>query len=272
MHSVVNGTKFNEMCAGMHFIKLLTFEQIHNGLKYSKGLIIDPVPFNPEGECQRGGMYFIVAHNIGKWLEYSYKKMYWIRRVKIPNNAQVYIEKDKFKADKFILGKKKRIEDWRHWEDNNFCKAALRTSPNVFKFIKNQTPELCLEMVKQNGLALEYVHHQTPELCFIAIRSNPDSLKYVKEQTPDLCLEAVKLDGLALEHVHHQTFEICLAAVQQYGRSLKFVLRQTPEICLYAVQQNGCALQYVKDKNLGICTVAINQHPWAKMFVNWDQN
>jgi len=31
--------------------------------------------------------------------------------------------------------------------------------------VKDQTPELCLAAVQQNGLALERVHHPTPEIC-----------------------------------------------------------------------------------------------------------
>ena len=33
------------------------------------------------------------------------------------------------------------------------------------RFVKNQTPKICLEAVKQNGYALEYVENQTPKIC-----------------------------------------------------------------------------------------------------------
>src|SRR5574344_1958171 len=66
-------------------------------------------------------------------------------------------------------------------------------------------PKYCLEAVKQNGYALEYVKEQTPEICLEAVKQNGYALQYVKEQTQELCLEAVKEDGLALRWVKNQT-------------------------------------------------------------------
>jgi len=34
------------------------------------------------------------------------------------------------------------------------------------EFITEQTPEVCLEAVRQNGLALKFVEKQTPEILF----------------------------------------------------------------------------------------------------------
>ncbi len=53
------------------------------------------------------------------------------------------------------------------------------------QFIKEQTPEICLEAVKQNGYAL----------------------RFVKEQTSEICLETVKQDGDALQYVNSDFFE-----------------------------------------------------------------
>jgi hypothetical protein len=57
------------------------------------------------------------------------------------------------------------------------------------KYVKKQTPELCLEAVKQNGYALYYVKKQAPELCLEAVKQNGYALKHVKKQTPEICLE-----------------------------------------------------------------------------------
>ena len=42
----------------------------------------------------------------------------------------------------------------------------------------------CLEQVKQNGLALRYIHNQTEEICIEAVKQNGDALIYVQKQTP----------------------------------------------------------------------------------------
>ena len=46
--------------------------------------------------------------------------------------------------------------------------------------------DYCLEAVKQNGLALEYVKEQTKEICLEAVKQDGYALQYVKEQTPEI--------------------------------------------------------------------------------------
>ena len=52
-----------------------------------------------------------------------------------------------------------------------------------------RTYEEELEMVKKDGLALEYVKDQTPELCLDAVRRRRDALKFVDDQYKDYVLE-----------------------------------------------------------------------------------
>jgi hypothetical protein len=42
----------------------------------------------------------------------------------------------------------------------------------VLQFVKEQTPEICIEAVKQIGYALEFVKEQTPEICLLAVKQN----------------------------------------------------------------------------------------------------
>jgi hypothetical protein len=51
---------------------------------------------------------------------------------------------------------------------------------------------ICLEAVKQDGLALQYVKNQTPEICLEAVKQDGLALKFVENKTPEICLEAVK--------------------------------------------------------------------------------
>lgn len=46
--------------------------------------------------------------------------------------------------------------------------------------IENQTTEICLEAVKNNGLALRYVKLQNLNICLTAIYQNIFAIKYVK--------------------------------------------------------------------------------------------
>ena len=91
----------------MKFYKILNENETHNDLKYKTGLNVDPVPFQPEGDCEPGGIYFS-AEDIFAFLDYGC----WIREVTIPEGDEVYENPGtpkKFKAHRVILDKRKKI-------------------------------------------------------------------------------------------------------------------------------------------------------------------
>ena len=50
-------------------------------------------------------------------------------------------------------------------------------------YVKNQSPEICLEAVKQNGMALEYVKNQTKEFIELAIKNDYTNFSYIRDKT-----------------------------------------------------------------------------------------
>jgi hypothetical protein len=91
----------------MNFYKITNESENHRGMKYKTGLNVDILPFNPSGDCEPGGIYF-AREDILAFLYYGH----WIRKVTLPEDAQIYEnigEQKKWKADKIILGKPKRI-------------------------------------------------------------------------------------------------------------------------------------------------------------------
>jgi len=91
----------------MKYYKILNEQENHKGLQYQTGLNVDPLPFNPIGNCQPGGIYF-AREDIFAFLDYGI----WIREVTLPENEEIYEEPrnpKKFKAHSVILGKRKKI-------------------------------------------------------------------------------------------------------------------------------------------------------------------
>ena len=109
---LLSGTKFNKIYKNINFYKLTNKSEIHNGFQFKNGINKDTIPFNPRGSCRPGGIYFTEESKIGMWTEYGDKQMAFIRKIIIPNYANVYIEDDKFKADIFISGTKTLIEEF----------------------------------------------------------------------------------------------------------------------------------------------------------------
>jgi hypothetical protein len=145
------------------------------------------------------------------------------------------------------------------------CLKVIKKNGMALKNVKIQTEQICLEAVRQNGYALQYVRNQTEQICLDAVRQTSFALYYVHNQTEQICLEAVRLNGYALQYVLNQTEQICLEAVRQNGYALQYVRNQTEQICLEAVKNDGLSLQYVQNRTDQIYLEAVKQNILAQV-------
>jgi len=271
LYTVLLGHKFNEVYKGIKMYKLLNNNYIHRGFKYNNGLNIDTNAFNPS-PFSKGGLYFCEESKCHMYME-QYGKL--IAEIDIPNDSFVYVEDDKFKANKFIIKDIKKFDNVGNdfWiknivanvdalrfvkkQTNDLCLEAINIDYHALRYVKRQTEKICDEAVKKNGFGLEYVKKQTDKICLEAVKHNGFALRYVKKQTNEICVEAVKKSGMSLQYVNERTNEICLKAVKRDGLALEYVKEQTEEICLEAVRQNGFALEYVEKQTKEICIEAV---------------
>ena len=102
------------------FFKITNKNENHNGYQYKNGLNILDKPFEKEGSCVKGGLYFTSVEYIFKFLDYGC----YLREIKLPKDCQWIKdpEGDKFRADKLIFGKnmnystQKRFKCYWNWE------------------------------------------------------------------------------------------------------------------------------------------------------------
>ncbi|MBR3133699.1 MAG: DUF4116 domain-containing protein [Clostridia bacterium] len=110
-------------------------------------------------------------------------------------------------------------------------KKSLRNFPHDFEF---KRPEIALEAVRQNALALRNV--------------STDISNY-----EEIAMEAVKLNGSALKYVSNNISnyeEVALEAVRKSGMALRYVpenISNYEEVAMEAVKQNEQALAYVSE-------------------------
>ena len=120
---------------------------------------------------------------------------------------------------------------------------------------QDQTYEMCLAAVKQNGHFLRNVipRFRTHELCIEVVSRFGWAIKYLSkaEKTRAISLEAVRQYGWALEFIDDQWEELCIEAVsrkngqRQSGKVIQWVKKRTPAINLAAVRQDAQALEYI---------------------------
>jgi hypothetical protein len=121
---LMTGYQFNELAKGLRFYKLTSANELHRGFLYRvgrnptrnelrssrDGLNVDtewfiPLPYNP-------GLHFTEESLVPFWVDVfkchgtpiKYK-----RKVTIANDAKVYCQLDRFKADQLILGPREEL-------------------------------------------------------------------------------------------------------------------------------------------------------------------
>ena len=164
------------------------------------------------------------------------------------------------------------------------CEAAAKSNPKSITMIQKERivtgmyENLLSIAVRKDGLALRFIKTQTPELCLEAIKQNPKAILYADkemcEQINSHCykqlLEAAKSGKASREKekkarkrkisketnlinlcdIEKQTDSLCLKAVKQDGLQLQYVHRQTRKICREAIKQNHDAHDFVRDDDM----------------------
>jgi ribosomal protein L30/L7E len=101
------------------YLKITKAYELHHGLQYHDGLVEDILPFEPNGSCVAGGIYFTTPEHICKFIYYGP----WIREVTVPEGAKIVKdpEGDKWRASKVVLSPRRdlrEVETWKWLEEN----------------------------------------------------------------------------------------------------------------------------------------------------------
>lgn len=49
----------------------------------------------------------------------------------------------------------------------------------ALRYVKKQTKEICIEVIRQNGMALVYIEIQDEEMCLEAVKRSPKSICFI---------------------------------------------------------------------------------------------
>ena len=164
---------------------------------------------------------------------------------------------------------------------------------NRVKTLAGASFELCndydivLDVVKRNGLELEYVEDELidcEEIILAAVKQNGLALEFASDnlrENCDIVLAAVLQNPSALESVifgeyDEDNFKTVLCAIKKDGMLLEIVKENISELCddvrivLAAVKQNGLALEFASDDmrdDEHVVKAAIENNPLALEFI-----
>ena len=110
-------------------------------------------------------------------------------------------------TDKYIIKKFIPISELAWWRTHPaWCYNAIINNGLMLKYIPhlNQTLEMVISAVRQNGYNLKYAAIQTPIICETAVSNNGYAIQFVSEQTPELCEMAVINNSWALQKIKNK--------------------------------------------------------------------
>jgi len=87
------------------YYKLTNQQENHHGYQYKTGLNVLDMPFQYEGDCVAGGLYFTTFDQIHNFISFGV----WIREVRLPLDAKYVKVGNKYRADKIYLGNRYHI-------------------------------------------------------------------------------------------------------------------------------------------------------------------
>lgn len=182
----------SELPKCLKYYKLTNSDECHHGFQYKTGLNIDTIPFNPTGQCSPGGLYFASEVQLINHMAWGLGTAKYIRKVTFPDDARIYVEDGKYKADKIILDERNIFthdpNNYMNYNSDEVCKIAVAHNGLLLKYVPNQTDEICKIAVAQHGCALQFVKKQTYELCKLAVMQTSWALPYVTIKSPKVDL------------------------------------------------------------------------------------
>ncbi|NBX76318.1 MAG: hypothetical protein EBQ92_07170 [Proteobacteria bacterium] len=188
IYKTLSGKEFKELfpILANNLIKLTNKSEVHNGYKFADGPNVDPVKFDPYGECRKGGFYFTDVHNFYCWTYYGLELMYYYRKVQLEDDCKVYIEENKMKTDKFILGNKSEISLMDVWNDELFFMKAVKYNAENIKYVNGRNVLLQLKAVKQNGNAIKHIENPSEAVQLEAVKQNGCAISYIENPSEEV--------------------------------------------------------------------------------------
>ena len=224
--AIVTGQVLSD--TGFKFYKLTNKKELHHRKQYGTGPheLNDGETFDPSGECKPGGIYLFAEHQLVCHEKYA-SSAYWIREVTFPPDAKVYVERNKYKADKLILGERNKFRPeslYKYLSHRISVGIVARLSQWLlyFKF-ENETPYL--EIIRHANKYGTYVSLSTiPKkvwtiaLVKLAIGNDPTNIRFVNTNydsfTAGICIPKDVM-------LHHQ--ELCELALSKNLIAIKYV-------------------------------------------------
>lgn len=234
----------------------------HGGAKYAIGINRDPLPFNPNGSCEQGGIYFITAERVCEYYNQSYGEN--IAELRIPLGTPVYKDPDGNKWKTPIIDILRIIQPHDFAGDIDLTtKFGLLFSREkiAFLFSDQKDEQRNIDKLIENSSLFKFLANKTASICKLAVHLNGDNVKYVPEEflTETMCIQAAKRGSLGRIPINRITQEVCDAAVTNSRNQFDEYPEQfrTEDMCVKIVPYVGIHQMPESHRTEAVCLASV---------------
>lgn len=166
-------------------------------------------------------------------------------------------------------------------QTEDMCLTAVKQNGMALQFVKDKTLRVNLAAVEQNGLAIQFIPYKdrAKHVMFSAIRNNPKALLLMEYMSYDLCIDAIKMDYTMMQYIDNPSPKLIEEAIKIEPGVVNYIKNDNTfdisddanknVVDLEQLEQDGLLLKNVpKNKQTEeMCITAINQNPNAYYYV-----
>jgi hypothetical protein len=267
-YTLLSGSSFKEFYCGIEFIKVTNKDETE---KYSYKLKdgLNEKEFRQTNGYIDGGITFVESDNMFDVFKKIWDALY-IRKIEIPDDANVFIDDKEYMADKIILGERVAIIDMEQWNDKSFCDKALTIDPKLVKYCKNISSEKLKEIVSKDPYIIEHIKNPSEELINIAVERTPYLIRYIPNPPLDLLKKCIKTSPYIIRYCENLTYDVLIELVRTNPEIIDSLPNPTYELCKEAVIINPLTLKHVpiNHKTEELCNMAFSANMASFPFLN----
>lgn len=255
---LITGLQLRQL--GHQYCKVLNPEWNHYGYRWHVGENVDPLPWNPNGECQSGGLYFTTSDKVHKHAYDPFDENF-IGEVTVADDEPVWQEEGKWKARRVFLSNVKKVANMPDEEYYQFIRDCY--SEYVSFNSSDTNGQVWLKLMDEYPSVMSYIRPKEWRVCFdyVGLTKRPEEYDLQNKYDKHQLFRAIECNAWIIKFLPRIDRELAFAAVSKIGRTIKYVdaSLQTEELCSLAVMEDG-ALRYVKNQTEKICMESIRHH------------
>lgn len=128
-------------------------------------------------------------------------------------------------------------------------------------FLNEQTPDIQLEAVKRNVLAIKYIENPTGEVQTFVVNKDPKHATLIKNPCREVQKILLDMDSSYIRNIQNPDEDMAIQAVKHNGLLLGEIQNPSEVVKRVAVEENGYAIRFIDNPSEALQLSAVRCNP-----------